>query len=202
MKLLNFFFPAALIAFGDSFSVTRHRRKPTTSSSLTALPLERRTALATVASVGSVLMIPTVSFAADEYVPQLKDMQQIYFLGESLDRLTAKVKDPDQLEAALSGVKQFNKQPNFYTGYAKNFVMKSVKKGSDSDPRVGYIRQASTLISSLESVLSGGDALMNEKSTTEEAVKRIQKAQSLIGRFLAESGVQDEKLAAFVAAHK
>ncbi|KAG7368837.1 hypothetical protein IV203_031580 [Nitzschia inconspicua] len=202
MKLLNFVLPAALIAVGDSFSVTRRRPKPTTSSSLTALPLERRTVLATVASVGSVLMIPTVSFAADEYVPQLKDMQQIYFLGESLDRLTAKVKDPDQLEAALSGVKQFNKQPNFYTGYAKNFVMKSVKKGSDSDPRVGYIRQASTLISSLESVLSGGDALMNEKSTTEEAVKRIQKAQSLIGRFLAESGVQDEKLAAFVAAHK
>jgi carbon monoxide dehydrogenase subunit G len=62
-------------------------------------------------------------------------------LGVSLDRLSAKVKDPDQLEAALSGVKQFNKQPNFYTGYAKNFIMKSVKKGSDSDPRVGYIRQ-------------------------------------------------------------
>jgi hypothetical protein len=62
-------------------------------------------------------------------------------LGTSLDRLSAKVKDPDQLEAALSGVKQFNKDPNFYTGYAKNFIMKSVKKGSDSDPRVGYIRQ-------------------------------------------------------------
>lgn len=57
----------------------------------------------------------------------------------------AKVKDPDQLEAALSGVKQFNKQPNFYTGYAKNFIMKSVKKGSDNDPRVGYIRQVSEL---------------------------------------------------------
>jgi hypothetical protein len=58
-----------------------------------------------------------------------------------LERLSTKVKDPDQLEAALSGVKQFNKQPNFYTEYAKNFIMKSVKKGSDSDPRVGYIRQ-------------------------------------------------------------
>jgi hypothetical protein len=156
-------------------------------------------------------------------------------LGESLDRLSAKLKDPDQLEAALSGVKQFNKQPDFYTGYAKNFIMKSVKKGSDSDPRVGYIRQvkdrnvwnrhvllvqlrrlirniiftpvhsyrqASTLISSLESVLSGGDALMNEKSTSDEAMKRIQKAQALIGKFIAECGVQDDKLAAYVAAHK
>lgn len=62
--------------------------------------------------------------------------------------------------------------------------------------------QASTLISSLESVLSGGDALMNEKSTSEEAIKRIQKAQALIGKFIAESGVQDEKLAAYVSAHK
>lgn len=58
------------------------------------------------------------------------------------------------------------------------------------------------MIGSLESVLSGGDALMNEKSTTEEAVKRIQKAQSLIGKFLVESGVQDDKLSAFAAAHK
>ncbi len=151
----------------------------------------------------------------------------------SLERLTAKLKDPDQLEAALSGVKQFNKQPDFYNGYAKNFIMKTVKKGSDSDPRVGYIRQvsqgkilrkqmlgsleqqswyflptissffqASTLISSLESVLSGGDALMNEKSTSDEAVKRIRKAQGLIAKFIAESGVEDEKLATFVASHK
>lgn len=62
--------------------------------------------------------------------------------------------------------------------------------------------QASTLISSLESVLGGGDALMNEKTTSAEAVKRIQKAQGLIARFLAECGVEDEKLAAYVAAHK
>jgi hypothetical protein len=63
-------------------------------------------------------------------------------------------------------------------------------------------RQASTLISSLEAVLSGGDALMNEKSTSDEAMKRIQKAQALIGKFIAECGVQDDKLAAYVAAHK
>jgi hypothetical protein len=42
---------------------------------------------------------------------------------------------------------------------------------------------------------------MNEKSTSDEAMKRIQKAQALIGKFIAESGVQDEKLAAYVAAH-
>jgi hypothetical protein len=119
-----------------------------------------------------------------------------------LDRLAEKVKDPAQLEAALSGVKTFNKQPNFYTGYAKNFLMKSMKTGSDSDPRLGYIRQASTLIGSLEGVLSGGDALMNEKTTSEEALKRIQKAQGLISKFIAESGVQDEKLSQYLSTHK
>ncbi|KAL3903570.1 MAG: hypothetical protein SGARI_005318 [Bacillariaceae sp.] len=114
----------------------------------------------------------------------------------------AKVKDPAQLEAALDGVKTFNKQPNFYTGYAKNYLMKTMTKGSDADPRLGYIRQASTLISSLEGLLSGGDALMNEKTTTEEAVKRIEKAQGLITKFIAESGVNDEKLSAYLSTHK
>lgn len=80
--------------------------------------------------------------------------------------------------------------------------MKSVKKGSDSDPRVGYIKQASTLISSLESVLGGGDALMNEKTTTDEAIKRIEKAQALVVKFLDESGVTDEEVTSFVSSHK
>lgn len=124
-------------------------------------------------------------------------------LGASLDKLVAKLEDPDQLESALSGVKAFNKEPTFYTGYAKNFIMKTVKKGSDRDPRVGYIKQASTLIGSLETVLEGGDALMNEKSTSAEAVARVKKAQALIAKFIEESGVeQDEKLSAFVASHK
>ena len=119
-----------------------------------------------------------------------------------MDRLVAKLQDPTQFEPALLGVKEFNKNPNFYNGYAKNFIMKSVPKGSDSDPRVGYIKQASTLIGSLESVLEGGDALMNEKSVSEEAVKRVKKAQGLISKFIEESGVSDEKLAAYCASHK
>ncbi|KAL3899355.1 MAG: hypothetical protein SGARI_006479, partial [Bacillariaceae sp.] len=77
--------------------------------------------------------------------------------------------------------------------------MKSMKTGSDKDPRVGYVRQASKLISSVEELLSGGDVLMNEKTVTDEALKRIQKAQGLIGKFIAESGVEDEKLSAYLA---
>lgn len=80
--------------------------------------------------------------------------------------------------------------------------MKTVKKGSDSDTRVGYVKQASTLIGSLESVLGGGDALMNEKSTSEEAVKRIKKAQALVVKFLEECGVEDEQVTSFIASHK
>ena len=119
-----------------------------------------------------------------------------------MDKLIVKLQDPTQIETALAGVKQFNKDPNFYNGYTKNFIMKSVKKGSDRDPRVGYIKQASTLIGSLENVLEGGDALMNEKSTSAEAVSRVKKAQVLISKFIDECGVQDPKLAAFVSSHK
>ena len=107
-----------------------------------------------------------------------------------------------QIEAALSGVKLFNKDPNFYNGYARNFILKTVKNNADADPRVGYIKQASTLIGSLEGVLTGGDALMNEKSTSAEAVARVKKAQMLVGKFIAECGIEDPKLAAYVSAHK
>jgi hypothetical protein len=119
----------------------------TDALSLPAGPNTRREVLTKVASTvtvsaGALLVVPQGAFAA-EYVPKLRDMEQIYQLGVSLDRLMKKVQDPDQLEAALAGVQQFNKNPTFYTGYAKNFIMKTVKKGSDSDPRVGYIKQVS-----------------------------------------------------------
>jgi len=58
------------------------------------------------------------------------------------------------------------------------------------------------LIGSLENLLQGTDAMMNEKTVKAESIKRVQKAQSLISKFLAESGVQDEKLAAFISSHK
>jgi hypothetical protein len=62
--------------------------------------------------------------------------------------------------------------------------------------------KASTLIGSLENLLEGGDALMNEKTVSAEAIKRVQKAQSLIVKFIEESGVKDDKLAAYVSSHK
>jgi hypothetical protein len=41
-----------------------------------------------------------------------------------------------------------------------------------------------------------------DKSATDEAIKRVKKAQVLIGKFLDESGVKEEKFDAFIAAHK
>ena len=145
--------------------------------------------------------IPIERYNTRNYYDVLKSNQSV--LGASLDKLVAKLEDPTQIGSALSGVKAFNKEPTFYTGYAKNFILKTVKKGADSDPRVGYIKQASTLIGSIEGVLEGGDALMNEKSTSKEAIARVKKAQALIAKFIEECGVeQDEKLSAYVSSHK
>jgi hypothetical protein len=127
--------------------------------------LGRREILNTAASLtlsAGALLVPQAAFAAD-YVPKRRDMEQIYQLGVSLDRLMKKVQDPDQLEAALSGVKQFNKDPNFYTGYAKNFIMKTVKKGSDSDPRVGYVKQVSVPFTLCETNAIGGGQTRDAK---------------------------------------
>lgn len=195
----------ATLVFGfsacDGFSASPAIQLSTSSSTTQLDAISRRCFLPVAVGVGSIPPVTEPAFAG-EYEPQLKDMKQIYFLGASLDKLVQKLENPDQLELALSGVKSFNKNPNFYSGYAQNFIRKSVKYNADGDPRVGYIKQASTLIGSLENLLGGGDALMNEKNVGAEAIKRVQKAQSLISKFIEESGVQDEKLAAFVFSHK
>lgn len=59
--------------------------------------------------------IPGVAFAAD-YVPKFDDVKVLYSLGMSLDKLAEKCADPDQAEAALAGLRAFNRDPNFYPG--------------------------------------------------------------------------------------
>ena len=63
--------------------------------------------------------------------------------GDGLDRLVVKLGNLDQFGAALDGVNQFNKKPDFYPIYARNFISKSVKNNADGDPRLGYIKQVS-----------------------------------------------------------
>ena len=115
-----------------------------TPTQLAAAPLHRRDALTKGAVLLSAAFVaaPTPVLAKD-YTPKFDDLKQIYFLGASLDRLVSKLSDPDTVESGLQGVRTFNKDPNFYTGYARNYVLKSIEKGGDSDPRTGYIRQVS-----------------------------------------------------------
>lgn len=64
-----------------------------------------------------------------------------------------------------------------------------------------FNKKACTLIGSVETVAAGGAALMDKAAIT-ESISRVSKAQALIGKFLAESGVKDEKLDAYIATHK
>lgn len=107
-------------------------------------------------------------------------------------------------DKALEGLRAWNKDPTFYTGYAKNYISKLVKRGAVDDARVGYIRDASSLISGCQELLEERVEGFTGKAAGEEAAKRIKEAQKLIGKFLAESGVEGEgadKIAAYVKAH-
>jgi hypothetical protein len=79
MKLTYLGLPALYLSVGDCFLVTQQRRQPAMTTGLNAVQVDRRAVLmTTTASLGSAAMMPAVALAADEYVPQLKDMQQIY----------------------------------------------------------------------------------------------------------------------------
>jgi hypothetical protein len=162
--------------------------------------LSRRSALLTTGIIASSIF-PSAAFAlGGSSEPKFDNMKQIYSLGLSLDSLKTKVADPDQSEAALVGLRSFNRDPNFYTGYARNFISKTVKNNADGDVRVGYIRQASSVIGSIQELLEGRQGLYGADAS-KEAVARVEKAQALIGRFLAECGVEDERFGSFVLAH-
>lgn len=88
--------------------------------------------------------LPAFALADPNYQPKYDDLRAIYELAVTLDRLAEKCADPDQFEAALSGVRAFNKSPSFYPGYARNFVSKSVKANAEGDPRVGYVKTVRT----------------------------------------------------------
>jgi len=173
-----------------------------TSSTTNTEEISRRTALTQFLASTAFLTaaVPSIASAAD-YVPNYRDMKQIYGLGVTMDSLKTKVSDPDLFETALDGIRQYNRDKGFYPGYARNFISKSVKNNADGDDRVGYIRAASAVITSLEGLLDGSEGLRG-KDASKEAVLRVGKAQSLIAKFIKGSGVTgEEKLDAFVKAH-
>jgi len=113
-----------------------------TSSTNNNEEVSRRTALTQLIATSAFLTAAVPSIAsAKEYVPDYRDMKQIYGLGVTLDSLKKKVSDEDTFESALEGVRAFNRDKNFYSGYARNFISKTVKNNADGDDRVGYIRK-------------------------------------------------------------
>ena len=139
----------------------------------------------------------------NRYKPKFDDLNQIYGLGKGLEKLEAKVSsgDDEQLGKALDGLRAFNKDPGFYPGFAKNYISKVVKRGAADDARIGYVKEAATLVGSCEGLLRGEEAGLSGAEAAKEATTRVKKAESLIAKFLAESGVEDERVAAYVAAH-
>lgn len=118
----------------------------------------------------------------------------------SLNGVKAKLSDPANFQDVLVGVRLFNKDSKYYPIYARTFVSKSVKYSAEDDSRVVVIKEAAEVISTLQELLDGHEGLTGE-AAAKEAVARVGKAQNLIGQFLSASGVEDEKIAAYVAAH-
>jgi len=211
MKLLNVTLAGlALIvkstqAFAPQMISQRTSSTLSMSSSNEQSNLSTRRSILQTVTTGAILStttataFPSMAFAA-EYTPKFDDMKQIYALAVTLDSLKVKVGDPDQFETALVGLREFNRAANFYPGYAKNFILKSVKASADADPRVGYVRQASSTIGSCQELLEGRQGLFGADAA-KEAVSRVSKAQQLLGKFLMESGVEDSRFKDFVATH-
>mmetsp|Transcript_44294 Transcript_44294/g.134925 ORF Transcript_44294/g.134925 Transcript_44294/m.134925 type:complete len:165 (-) Transcript_44294:597-1091(-) len=144
---------AALVGSAAAFSPSSVAGRPTSASASASLGMSSGSAVdrrsfassASLAFVGAALAgnpapASAVGYFA-EYTPKFDDLKQIYVLGVTLDRLAAKCGDESQWDAARSGLIEFNKDKNFYTGYAKNYISKSVKKNAEGDPRVGYIKE-------------------------------------------------------------
>eukprot|EP00565_Helicotheca_tamesis_P002644 CAMPEP_0185728522 /NCGR_PEP_ID=MMETSP1171-20130828/3824_1 /TAXON_ID=374046 /ORGANISM="Helicotheca tamensis, Strain CCMP826" /LENGTH=203 /DNA_ID=CAMNT_0028397237 /DNA_START=106 /DNA_END=717 /DNA_ORIENTATION=+ len=195
---------ASTIVSTGAFAPSAHSQQRVAQTELSMTSGGRREfAKSAAASVFGVVAttaaFPENAFAKD-YEPKFDDLKQIYGLGVSLDRLNEKVSDPDKWGAALEGLRAFNRDPNFYGGYARNYISKSVKNNADGDERVGYIRQASNVIGSCQELLEGRQGLDGADAAA-EASKRVKRAQGLIAKFLGASGVEDERVAAFVSAH-
>ena len=181
--------------------------------------VDRRAFASTIAGVAtaSVATAPVPARATDKWVydnakevevvnrykPKFDDLNQVYGLGKGLEKLEAKLSsgDDEQLGKALDGLRAFNKDPNFYPGFAKNFISKVVKRGAADDERIGYVREAATIVGSCEGLLRGEEDGLSGAGAAKEATARVKKAETLIAKFLAESGVEDERVAAYVASH-
>eukprot|EP00591_Stephanopyxis_turris_P012846 CAMPEP_0195516948 /NCGR_PEP_ID=MMETSP0794_2-20130614/9278_1 /TAXON_ID=515487 /ORGANISM="Stephanopyxis turris, Strain CCMP 815" /LENGTH=136 /DNA_ID=CAMNT_0040645665 /DNA_START=47 /DNA_END=454 /DNA_ORIENTATION=+ len=136
MKLSSFLFIAfsgSAAAFVPTFNTQRHA----TSMSMSKGNVSRKNFIATSsAALFTASSMPGSAFAlgfGGDFTPTYDDVKALYALGVTLDNLVTKVSSPDTFPAALEGLVLFNKSPNFYIGYARNFISKSVKNNADGD---------------------------------------------------------------------
>jgi hypothetical protein len=160
----------------------------------------RRAAFATIATGAIASTFPSAAFALGDAPPTFDNMKQVLALGLSLDKLKEQVGNPDTSEAALVGLRVFNRDANYYTTYTRNFISKTVKRNAEGDVRVGYIKQASAIIGSIQELLEGRQGLQGADAA-KEAVVRVEKAQALIAKFVAECGIENERFGPYIAAH-
>ena len=132
-----------------------------------------------------------------KYTPKFDDIKVILALGITLDNLAGSLEDVDKWGTAGVSLAQFAKDPNFYPTYARNYVLKIISVNGDADSRVIAVSKAVDKIISISDLISGDDA-----SKKKEAIGRVREAQVLIGKFLEGSGVEDERVATYVKAHK
>ena len=129
----------------------------------------RRVFLNTAASVAVSSAFALPSFA--EYVPKFDDMKQIVNLGYSLDKLIEKLSNDATVGEALTGLIAFNRDKDFYTTYARNYVGKTVKNNANGDSRVGNVRLASSLIGSCQELLEGRQGLLGKEASDEVRIE-------------------------------
>lgn len=145
MKIVAFL--VGLVGAVHAFSPSQPKSVGTQTTALHATANRRQFAQQAAAVIGGATLVfgnaaPAFAGARGaDYVPKFDDLKVLYSLGMSLDRLVNKFSNEDTVEAGLSNVAEFNKQPYFYPGYAKNYVSKMVLNNADADPRVGYIKQ-------------------------------------------------------------
>jgi hypothetical protein len=109
----------AILGFSQAFVVAPSRSAA--SKQRTQLKMDRREIMTKTAGLvaAGVVLGPNAAFAAD-YVPRYEDMKQIYFLGASLDKLIAKLSNPDTVEAGLDGIRQCKSQGQRYLHKSKS----------------------------------------------------------------------------------
>ena len=105
--------------------------------------LNKFSSAAAAFAVGQTLLSAPESALAigygQEYTPKFDDIKVIANLAASLDKLMDAI--ANNQGKALEGLGSYYKSPDFYVGFARNFISKTKHNDADGDPRMALIRQ-------------------------------------------------------------